>query len=219
MRRMRFAFENMRVGRPPARWALELNALANNVNPDPDRLRPKVLTGCEVAGGDLERLDHYHPPTRDRSTPARANLFLYAAKWLDVGRPEWIDLDKATPRLKRPGSFRRSLLVQRVEDWFVIVGHAPPAWPGADAARREWLDAVCSLLRTAGPHPILLSDPNGLGKSIRRLVPDVVAGGTATEAVHGRGIVLDGVHTPGAVNGVTMLTDHRCALVGSAHKA
>ena len=196
---------------------LELGALANNVNPDPDRRRPKVIGGCDVNARRLWDLDHYRL-TRDGSSDWRANLFLYVARWLDVGEPEWIDLDKSFPRIKRPGVIRRSLLVQRVEDWPVIVGHAPPAWPGALEARKEWVDVVVDLIRGAGPRVILLSDPNGLGHTLRRLIPTLVGAGTAVEAVHGRGIVLTSAHVVSAVNGVAMRTDHRVALLGTATK-
>lgn len=230
LHRMPFACYNLGPagdpGRGPGQVRLELSAIANNHRPDPDRPRPKVTGLLESIGYRLPRIHHYHPPIRSTRTKSRANVALYVLARLELGHLSWVDLDKTWPRTERRGVHEpRSILVQEVEDWRVIVAHAPQG-PGRrlpratnDAlveAREEWLDAMVDLMRGETP-VIALTDPNGLGDDlVRRLGGSVVAGGTAIEAVHGRGITLEHAHTPGSVNGVAMLSDHRRVLIGRA---
>jgi len=223
MLRCAFAFENLGPRARPKQTRLELGALANNVNPDERRPRPKGIGLCETIHHDLTDLWHYGLPIRDRTRLSRANLALYVLDRLDLGRIRWHDLAEQWPRTEHPGIHEpRSILDVEVEDWRIIVAHAPPVAIGTGPARREWLDAMVELL--SGPTPVLaLTDPNGLGAElVRRLAKPskgtVVTGGTPVEAVHGVGIVLDSVHAPGRVNGVPMLTDHRRALLGRARR-
>lgn len=225
MRRFPFTFENLGPAGDPHRgsWqiARELNAQANNLRPDPDRPRPKGIALAEAIGHRLPRLDHYGHPIRDPRKPGRANLALYVLDRLDVDH-EWVDLAETWPRTDHPGAHPpRSILSADVEDWRVVVGHAPPVAPRSGDARAEWLDAMVAAIRDVdeGTPVLVLSDPNGLGPDlVHRLGPGVVSGGTPTDAVHGRRVILDAAAVPGTLNGVPMLTDHRRVLVGRARR-
>lgn len=217
MRRVPFAFENLAPPtdpfRGPAIVGRELRAIANNVNRDPDRPHPKVIGLCEAIGHRLPTLDGYGDAYRSLKTRGRANLALYVRDGLDVA-VRWHDLARTWPRTETTGTHpARSILEARVEDWTVIVGHAPPLGRGTAAAREEWLAAMVELLGDDRGTVLALTDPNGLGAELARKT-GATHGGTGTDAVHGRGIVLDAVLTPHAVNGVPMLTDHRCCLLG-----
>lgn len=220
MKRVPFAFENLAPPtdprREPAIVSRELRALANNLRPDEDRPRPKVIALCETIGHRLPLLDHF-ALWRDLRPAGRANLALYVRADLDV-EVEWRDLRVSWPRTKAPGPHPpRSIMVAAVEDWLVIVGHAPPKVRGAAEARSEWLDAMVRLMRQGGGPILALTDPNGLGADLARQTR-AVHGGTSTDAVHAVDAVLDAVRTPHAVNGTPMLTDHGCALLGRARR-
>jgi len=223
MFRFPFAFENLAPptdpNRGPGQVRRELGALANNVNPDSRRPDPKAIGLCEALDHRLPDLWRYGQPIRDVSRRSRENLALYVLARLDRGRVRWHDLAETWPRSNRPGTHEpRSILDVEVEDWRILVSHAPPVSVGTGPARREWLDAMVDVMR--GPTPVLaLTDPNGLGDElIRRLGVKAVGGGTHIEAAHGRGIILTAVHASGRVNGVPMLTDHKRALLGAARR-
>lgn len=215
MRRVPFAFENLGPADRPFQISLELRALANLVNPDPDRRRPKVIGVCEALGKVLpDDLADYRL-VRDRSRRPRANIALYVLSRLHIEAIRWHDLRETWPRTEHPGEHEpRSILRVDVDGWRILVGHAPPIAPGSDKARDEWHDAMVDLMRS--PAPVLaLTDPNSI------LLLDrgrIVQAGTNIEAVLGRNVVLYGVSTPGVVNGVPMLTDHRRALLGRARR-
>lgn len=220
MKRFPFTFENLGPIDRPAQIESELRAQANDLRRDPDRPQPKGIGGCESGGKRLPDLNRYGPPIRDTSRPGRANLYLYVLAWHDVEH-EWIDLDETWPRTEHPGTHPpRSILVAQVDDWRVIVGHAPPIARRTGDARAEWLAAMIdAILDTPDDRtPVLaLTDPNGLGPALL-LGPGMVTGGTPVEAVHGRRVILDQAQAVESLNGVPMLTDHRRALIGRARK-
>lgn len=215
MKRVPFAFENLGPADRPFQIDRELRALANLLNPDPDRRRPKVLGVCEAVGKVLPDTLTPYRLIRDRSTPSRANIALYLLARLHVEAIRWHDLRETWPRTEHPGIHEpRSILRVEVEGWRVLVGHAPPIAPESGKARDEWHDAMVDLMTSVGP-VLALVDPNSV------LILDrgrIVTAGTNIEAVVGRNIVLDGAFTPGSVNGVPMLTDHRRALLGRARR-
>jgi len=217
MRRLPHAFYNLSPAGDPNRGLFfitrELSAIANNLNHDATRRRPKVIGVCEAINRVLPELDHYQL-VRSTLNLSRANVALYVREDLELGETEWVRHEKTWPRAKDHDLTHepRTTLVQDVEDWRIIVGHAPVGF-GAEAARDEWLSILVDLLHIPGP-VVALTDPNGLGDDLYRRVPSAVTGGTAIEAVHGRHVVIDSVHTPGVVNAVPMLSDHHRCLLG-----
>lgn len=228
MKRIRFAFYNLAPAGDPQRGpffvARELNAIANNRPYRPWRRRPKVIAVSEAIGRRLPELKRYRL-IRDTSTPGRANLALYVLRRLKVTDVEWVDHEREWPRVLHSGMHpARSTLVCRVEDWTVIVGHAPQAPTtakrtaneGLTSARGEWVSIVARLLHRYD-RVLLLTDPNGLGDDLMRAVPGMRTGGTAVEAAHVKGGALSW-RTRAVVNGVRMLSDHKRCLLGRARK-
>ncbi len=219
MKRFPFAFENLGPTPRPDEISDELHALANVTSRDRDRRTPKGIGVAEAIAKRLPTLPR-HDLIRDTSRPGRANLALYVLARLAHDH-EWVDLHETWPRTERPGTHPpRSLLVAQVEDWRVIVGHAPPLARGTADARAEWLAAMVeAILDTPDDRtPVLaLTDPNGLGPRLL-LGPGMVTGGSPVEAVHGRRVILDHAQTVEAVNGVRMRTDHGRALIGHARR-
>lgn len=214
MRRIPFAFENLRVGRDADVVAREVRALANQVNRDTDRARPKVLALCESLGYSLPVLPGYSL-VHDRSTPSRANLALYVLAHLDRGPVRWLDLDETWPRTAHDGRHEpRSILYRQVGGVRVVVTHAPPAVPGAFLARSEWIRAMRYLMREP-TRTLVLGDPNKLNARIGN-TPGVRRAGTGTDAVFACGMTLTSVNLTREVNGVPIRTDHRHALLGKA---
>ena len=226
MKRLTFAFYNLAPAGDPQRGPFfverELRALAN-LPRRPWRRRRKVIGVSEAIYRRLPQLPGYRL-IRSRETRSRENVALYVLDRLKVGRIEWIDHEETWPRPLHPGRHEpRSTLVVEVEDWTVVVSHAPQVGRLIALARNEWLNILADLLRSKAHrvrgevHPVVaLTDPNALGPALVRRVPGTVSGGTAVEAVHGNGITLTEVHTPGEVNGVPMLSDHKRALIGTA---
>ncbi len=219
MKRFGFAFENL--GPTPRRDEIndELLALANVTSRDHDRPIPKGVGVAEAIGKRLPVLPR-HDMLRDTRRPGRANVALYVRADLAHDH-EWIDLDETWPRTEHPGTHPpRSILVAQVEDWRVIVAHAPPLGRRTGDARAEWLAAmVDAILDTPDDRtPVLaLTDPNGLGPALL-LGPGMVTGGTPVEAAHGRRVILDHAQAVESVNGVRMRTDHGRALIGHARR-
>lgn len=215
MKRLPFTFENLGPTDRPAQIEAELRAQANDLRRDPDRRQPKVIGVCEAIGKRLPHLARYGAPIRDTSPPGRANLALYVLDRLESDW-SWIDLHETWPRTEHPGTHPpRSLLVAQVDDWRVIVGHAPPLGRGTADARNEWLTAIGAQIHAVSGPVLALTDPNGL--AARLLRPNVVTSGSPVEAAHGKGVILD-AHTVEVLNGVPMRTDHRRCLVGTARK-
>lgn len=232
MKRATFAFYNLAPAgdphRGPEQVRLELNAIANNHAPDPDRKRPKVIGNVECIDRHIPRLVGYHAPIRSTASKSRANVALHVSARLTLGRTEWVDLSKTWPRPLHPDAGPhepRSILVQQVEDWTIVVGHAPqePREVFARAtnaaimdARAEWLDAMVTLMQRTGP-VLALTDPNALASVlVKRLGSTTVVGGDGTDSVIGRHVTILGAPTPGVVNGVRLLSDHKKCLLGSA---
>ena len=231
MRRVPFVAYNLgpigeRVDNERAR--VELDAAVNNQPRVVWRRRPKAVALMECVGRDLPDLRHYHPPIHDRSRKSRANLALYVLDRLDLGRREWVDHQVPWPRVLHAGLHEpRSTLIQEVEDWTFVVSHAPqsprnvfrePLRDALNDAREEWVDIIADIARSTSGPLLIFTDPNGLGGELRRRVPSLVLGGTATEAVHGRRVVLVDARKVSSVNGVRFLSDHRGALVGKARR-
>lgn len=216
MRRLPAAFYNLAPAGDPNRGlpfvTRELSAIANNLNHDPARRRPKVIGVCEAINRKLPELEGYRL-IRSTQSMSRANVALYVRDTLELGETDWVRHEKTWPRMNDHSLTHesRTTLAQEVEDWRVIVGHAPVGF-GAEAAREEWLDILTGLLHVPGP-VVALTDPNRLGDDLHHRVPSAVTGGTPIEAVLGRGVVLDMVMTPGIVNQVPMLSDHRRCLL------
>lgn len=230
MRRMNFAVYNLAPAGDPNRGpefvARELNAIANN-RPRRLRRRPKVIGTMEAVGRRMPQLDHYRM-VRDTSTPARANLCLYVLRRLHLGDRRWVDLKLTWPRVLHAGTHPpRSILIQHVEGWRVVLSHAPQGVrtlfrdevrDGLLAARHEWVEAIVEVLQESRMPTLLLTDPNGLQLVLRRRVPDLVVTGTAVEAAHARRAVFTGSWLPRRINGVPMLSDHGRALLGRARR-
>lgn len=231
MDRLPFAHENLAPpgdpNRGPAFVDRELNALANNVSlrrgrivHEPDRRRqpPKAIGLTETIGHRLPALPNYGEPIRSTSTPGRANVALYLRDGLKGEPVEWVQHRETWPATQHDGPHpARATLVKELDSVAVVVGHAPPAVPGAKDAREEWETVTVRILRRYS-HVIWLGDPNGLlGEVLRRLGdPRAVRGGDETDAVLLRGYTITAAPTPERVNGVPMLTDHRKALLGRA---
>lgn len=227
MRHLSFGCYNLGPSgdRPQRQGRREIRALLRER--DDRGRRRKVVVLVETTGWRLP-WSLTHRRIRDTSTPGRANVSMYVLRRLRRGRAQWVDHERTWPRVLHPGMHpARATLVVPVEDWTVIGGHAPQAPRSVfgsltvralSDARGEWLGITASLFDRVGP-VVLLSDPNGLGDDlVRQLGPRAVTGGTATEAVHGLGVVIDDARASGSVDGVRMRSDHRKALVGTARR-
>lgn len=230
MKRCSFAFYNLAPAGDPKRGEdfiqKELGAIANNIHPDPDRRRPKVLGVCEAIHRSLPQLDRF---TLIRSTEnlSKANVALYVRDDLDHGDPEWVMHERTWPRPLHPAAGRhepRATLVVEVENWTVVVSHAPQApqdhWPAetreaVTAARTEWVKIVARLVNRPAP-VLLLSDPNGLGDDLRQRVQALEVHGTPIESAALLGARMNKFDTPETVNGIVMMSDHRRCLIGRA---
>lgn len=141
---IRFVFYNIQEGRPLRRVMLELRILARV-------LRPKVLCGVEGVGYDLKPIRGY-VLIRDRSTPERANVFVYVRANRRIGRVRWHDLHQTWRMVKHPGMHDpRSFLELVVEHVLVLVGHQaqhPATTPHHDTgeAQSEGADLVEQVL-------------------------------------------------------------------------
>jgi hypothetical protein len=218
MRRLPFVFYNLGPPndphRDPVQVGLELNALANNSAPT-RRRTPKVVGICEAIGHNLPELERFQQ-VRDRTNRPRANIALYVRDHLDLDIT-WVELTRTWPRTQAPGNHEpRANLIVTIDEWTIMVGHAPPKVPGAADARAEWLDSAVEFLHGPGPR-VVLSDPNLLRETVVETVANgVMALGTQIESVHGRSVVLDRVRTREVINDVRMMSDHKRALLGRA---
>jgi hypothetical protein len=221
MRRCSFACYNLApagdMDRGPDFVQRELAAIANNLSPDPERRRPKVIGICEAVDRTMPELERFNL-VRSTLNRSRANIALYVRDDLEIGAPEWVMHTRTWPRPLHPelGPHEpRATLVVPVENWTVVVSHAPQIGEGIGPARDEWVDIVAGLVSRPGP-VLLLSDPNGLGEELVRRVPELRKGGTPIEAVHAHRAKPKRIQTPEIVNGIKMLSDHKKCLMGRA---
>jgi hypothetical protein len=229
VKRCRFAFYNLAPAGDPMRGEVfvqrELTAIANFVDPESnERKRPKVLGVCEAVGRALPPLDRFNL-LRSREDASKANVALYVRDDLRHGEPRWIMHGRRWPNILRPGLHDpRATLVVKVENWRVVVAHAPQAprevFPVAtrealDAARDEWLDIMLRLLDRSGP-VLLLSDPNGLAGQLKQRMQALNMEGGLGEAVHAMGANVKHFQMLGEANGVAMLSDHHQFELGRA---
>lgn len=225
MRRVQFSFYNLAPAgdpqRGPAFVTREAEAIVNNHPRNPLRRRPKVFGVVEAIGRRLPELEHYQL-IRDTSTASRANVALYVRKGLKVGTVRWIDHRLSWPRVLHPGLHEpRSTLVVTVEDWTVVVAHAPQVGERMNGARAEWLDIEAHLLAAANRNwpVLLLSDSNALWDELQKRNEGTAMGGTPVESAHVRHARLKNIRTPESIRGVPMLSDHRKCLLGTAVRA
>ncbi len=231
MKRCSFAFYNLAPASDPMRGEVqvkkELTAIANLVDPQTGkRKRPKVLGVCEAVGRPLPALPRYEL-LRTRENPSKANVALYVRDDLRHGEPRWVMHEKRWPKIFGPGLHDpRATLVVKVENWRVVVAHAPQAprevFPQAtqdalEDARKEWLDIMERLLDRDGP-VLLVSDPNGLADELKQRMHALDTEGVAGEAVHALGAHVKDFQLLGEANGVVMLSDHHQFKTGSAVK-
>lgn len=231
MKRCSFAFYNLAPANDPMRGEAqvtrELTAIANLVDPQTGRRkRPKVLGVCEAVGRPLPELRRYEL-LRTRENPSKANVALYVRDDLRHGEPRWVMHEKGWPKIFGPGLHEpRATLVVKVENWRIVVAHAPQAprevFPQAtqnalEDARREWLDIMERLLDRDGP-VLLVSDPNGLADELEQRVHALDTKGGTGEAVHALGAHVEGFQLLGEANGVAMLSDHEQFRAGEAVK-
>jgi hypothetical protein len=222
MRRLQFGFYNLAPAgdpqRGPAFVARESEAIVNNRPRNGLRRHPKVYGVVEAIGRRLPELEHY-TMIRDTSTPSRANIALYVRKGLKVGTVRWIDHQREWKRPLHPGMHEpRSTLVVTVEDWTVVVAHAPQVGAPMAAARDEWLAIEAHLLAAANRNwpVLLLSDSNALWDELLKRNAGTAMGGTPIESAHTRFAVLRRVRVRPSVGGVPMLSDHKRCLLGTA---
>lgn len=222
MRRVPFGFYNLAPAGDPDRGsafvARESEAIVNNRPRNPLRRRPKVFGVVEAIGRRLPDLERY-TLIRDTSTLSRANVALYVRKGLKVGSVRWIDHQRDWKRPLHPGMHEpRSTLVVTVEQWSIVVAHAPQVGDPMKAARAEWLDIEAHLLAAANRSwpVLLLSDSNALWDELRDRVAGTVMEGTPIESAHARHAVLRRVRVKPSVGGVPMLSDHKRCLLGTA---
>lgn len=124
----------------------------------------------------------------DRSTDSRKNVTAWVRADLDAEIVGWIDHGHTFPRKEGKGPHpARSTMILRVGDALVLIGHAPPNWPGAGDARDEWVDDIADRVapwrredwldrdpvarRRRKKRPVLiLVDHNGLGRALARAI-------------------------------------------------
>lgn len=231
MRRVQFGFYNLAPAGDPNRGigqvTREAEAIVNNQPHNPLRRRPKVFGVVEAIGRNLPHLDHYEQVSL-KANRSVANLALYVRADLHRKSEQWIMHTREWKRPLHPGMHEpRATLVVPVEDWTIVVAHAPQApmrhLPAEvndtlEAARGEWLDVVAEQLRRPGP-VLLLSDSNGLWDDLLRRVEGVAMAGTPIESAHARHATLRRIRTPGSLGGVQMLSDHKRCLLGTAIRA
>lgn len=224
----RFPFSHENLGpagdrKDPDQVPRELNAIGNNLNPDRRRRRPKAIGLTEAMGHRLPVMEKYGEPIRSIKTPGRANLALYLRDGLEGPEPEWVQHTETWARTEHPGTHpaRATLIKDIFHGPSVVVGHAPPitrSGPGSSHdARQEWIELTARIIR-GRTHVIWLGDPNGLLDEVVQWLGDekVATAGTATDAVLVKGFSIDAASTPGVVNRIPMLTDHKKALLGRA---
>ncbi len=231
MKRCSFAFYNLAPPGAPNRGEVqvrkELTAIANFVDPlTGKRKRPKVLGVCEAVGRPLPELARYEM-LRTRENPSKANVAVYVRDDLRHGEPRWVMHEKEWPKIFGSGFHEpRATLVVKVENWRIVVAHAPQAprlgFPQAtqdalDDARKEWLDIMVRLLDRDGP-VLLVSDPNGLADELEQRMHALDTKGGTGEAVHALGAHVEGFQLLGEANGVAMLSDHQQFRTGDAVK-
>ena len=135
MRRLPFAFYNLGPPqdprRDPVQVALELNALANNsarphagVRRSSESAKPSG-TICRTSSGSSKCVT---------AQTDRANIALYVRDNLDIDIT-WVELTRTSPQTQAAGDHEpRTNLIATIDDWTVMVGHAPPKVPGAAEA-------------------------------------------------------------------------------------
>lgn len=231
MKRCTFGFYNLAPAgdpnRGPAFISRESAAIVNNAPRNPQRRRPKVYGVAEALGRNLPHLDRYEL-VASKHNKSTANLGLYVRDDLDRGNEQWIIHERLWRRPLHPGWHEpRATLVVPIEDWTVVVAHAPQApmrHLAADvndtleAARSEWLRIVAEAITRPGP-VLLLSDSNGLWDDLCKRVKGTVTAGTPIESAHARNATLNNVTTPSEIDGVPLLSDHERCLLGTAVKA
>jgi len=178
---------------------------------------PALLVGCEATGkGRLPAAGPGNVKVRDQSTTGRADLFAYIRNPDGPFRWAWTDCRRSYPRLLHPdlGPHPPNAILRfPYRGTQILVGHKPPAWPGADPARDEYDNHLARIMdpdRNRDRSRILLWDSNGvlgarsLADRIRgRVVGDHIDGAVVVRRVR----VLESGYRR-MVKGHRLHTDH-----------
>lgn len=189
------------------------------------RLQYAIIGAIETIGsGTPPNLKGYRKFS-DRSTDSRKNVTAWVRADLDAEIVGWIDHDKTFPRKEGKGPHpARSTMILRVGDALVLVGHAPPNWPGAGPAREEWVNDIADRVapwrkddwldrdpvnrRRVKRRPVLiLVDHNGLGRDLARAIGGRLTG-SSVDALISRKVRIRFVRRVRNIGTVPFQGDH-----------